>query len=173
MLYDLVTLSISTFFLFNVNTRDKRFSRMIKILFYDGLGYFVVLTGSNIINIILYRTSDPILQSSGASLGYAVVWIMSQRILIRLREVASQFERQANRIVVARNLQSAKDVAIAIRSQFDSTSPVLDAINTSANPQLGVQVRVEQSVAVEYESRDYDCDCDRDRKPSIAWDSRS
>jgi hypothetical protein len=64
MLYDLVTLSISTVFLFNVNTRDKRFSRMIKMwvfwlsvclsimsslyylsLFYDGLGYFVVLTG--------------------------------------------------------------------------------------------------------------------------------
>jgi hypothetical protein len=116
-----------------------------------------------------------------------VVWIMSQRVLIRLRgalcsplhpmlsqiiaDVALQFERQANRIVITRDLQSAKDVAIAIRSQFDSTSPVLDAINTSADPQLSVQVRVEQSVAVEYESRDYDRD--HDRKPSIAWDSRS
>jgi hypothetical protein len=112
---------------------------------------------------------------------------MSQRVLIRLRgalhsplchmlseiiaEVASQFERQANRIVITRNFQSAKDVAIAIRSQFDSTSPVLDAINTNADPQLGVQVRVEQSVAVEYESRDYERD--HDRKPSITWDSQS
>ena len=80
-----------------------------------------------------------------------------------IAEVASQFERQANRIVITRNLQSAKDVAITIRSQFDSTSPVLDAINTHVDPQLGIQVRVEQSVAVEYESRDRD----RDRKPSI------
>lgn len=110
------------------------------------------------------------------------MWIMSQRILIRLRgglysfghhlysemivDVAAQLDKQADRIVIARNLQSAKDVAKAIRSQFDSVSPVLETITTA-----DVQVRVEQSVSVEYEPHDYDRD--HDRKPSFAWDSRS
>jgi len=178
MLYDLVTLSISTVFLFNLNTRDKRFSRLLRIMIYDGLGYFVVLTASNILNIILYRTSDEALQSSGASLAYAVVWIMSQRILIRLQEMAAEFDKQVDSVIITRNLQSAKDVTKAIRSQFDSKSPILEIphtpgsseANKNADVELDVQVRVEQSVSVEYQS--WNRDRDHHRKPSFTWDSR-
>jgi len=57
---------------------------------YDGLGYFVALTAVNMMNVFLYRGAPHSIQSSGASLGYAVIWIMSQRILIHLREASVQ-----------------------------------------------------------------------------------
>ncbi|KAH7910356.1 hypothetical protein BJ138DRAFT_1153035 [Hygrophoropsis aurantiaca] len=85
MLYDLATLVISTIYLLRFNTHSGRFARLIRVMIYDGLGFFVVLTASNVLNLILYRASDEAVQSSGASLGYAVTWIMSQRILIHLR----------------------------------------------------------------------------------------
>ncbi|KIK78757.1 hypothetical protein PAXRUDRAFT_311174 [Paxillus rubicundulus Ve08.2h10] len=85
MLYDLGTLTVSTVYLIRHNAIDGRFSRLIKTMLYDGLGYFVALTAVNIFNVILYHSRDEGLQSSGASLGYVVTWIMSQRILIHLR----------------------------------------------------------------------------------------
>ncbi|KAF8995471.1 hypothetical protein BDQ17DRAFT_1365656 [Cyathus striatus] len=72
-------------------------------MLYDGLGYLVMLTAVNILNLVLYRTSRDV-QNAGlvnvvfttvtdinhaittlrASLGYCVSWIMSQRLLIHL-----------------------------------------------------------------------------------------
>ncbi|KAI9455409.1 hypothetical protein F5148DRAFT_392447 [Russula earlei] len=87
MLFDLLTLSISTFYLLKVKAPSASVSsKMAKILLYDGLGYFVALTAVNMMNIILYRGAAKAIQSSGVSLAYAFTWIMSQRILIHLRE---------------------------------------------------------------------------------------
>ncbi|KAG2139322.1 hypothetical protein DEU56DRAFT_326608 [Suillus clintonianus] len=60
-------------------------SRLVRVLMYDGIGFFIVLSASNVLNLVLYHTSDAETQSSGASMGYAVTWIMSQRILINIR----------------------------------------------------------------------------------------
>lgn len=131
-------------------------------MLYDGLGYFAVLTASNILNIILYQTSNPALQSSGASLGFAVVWIMSQRILIHLREVVAESNKPTS-VVIARNTHSSHDVARAVRSQPDSKSP----IRSNADVELAVQVHVEHTLSVDSESLDHDRDSDH-HKPSFA-----
>jgi len=141
MVYDLVTLAISTWFLFKLNIRDPRFSRIPKIMFYDGIGYFVVLTASNIYNLILYRMKNPVLQSSGANLGFAVVWIMSQRILIHLREVVIESNKTGDSAVL-RSLQS-KRVAKAVRPQTDTKS------HTPTDSDVELQIRVEQNVLVD------------------------
>ncbi|KIJ05259.1 hypothetical protein PAXINDRAFT_21465 [Paxillus involutus ATCC 200175] len=64
MVYDLGTLVVSTVYLVRHNV-NGRLSRLIKTMIYDGLGYFVALTAVNIFNVVLYRTSDEGLQSSG------------------------------------------------------------------------------------------------------------
>ncbi|KAI0297911.1 hypothetical protein BC826DRAFT_134641 [Russula brevipes] len=86
MLYDCLTLSISTYFLLKLKASAvSTTTKLLRILLYDGLGYLVALTAVNLMNIILYRRAAKSIQSSGASLEYAVTWIMSQRILIHLR----------------------------------------------------------------------------------------
>ncbi|KAH9964954.1 hypothetical protein BC827DRAFT_1265636 [Russula dissimulans] len=59
-------------------------------LLYDGLGYFVVLTAINLMNIFLFRGASVVTETSGASLAYSITWIMSQRILLHPREASSQ-----------------------------------------------------------------------------------
>ncbi|KAF8259685.1 hypothetical protein EI94DRAFT_998546 [Lactarius quietus] len=88
MLFDFLTLSISAFFLMKVRklTSSSRALRLVKIILHDGLGYFVALTLMNAANIFLFRGTEHLIQTSGASLGYTVTWIMSQRILIHLHE---------------------------------------------------------------------------------------
>ncbi|KAL6306086.1 hypothetical protein BKA93DRAFT_195112 [Sparassis latifolia] len=85
MFYDVVTIGISTYFLVSFSPSSGRLSRLVRLMLYDGIGYLVLLTAANVLNLVLYRTSDGTTQSSGACLSFAVVWIMSQRILIHLR----------------------------------------------------------------------------------------
>ncbi|KIM89675.1 hypothetical protein PILCRDRAFT_812483 [Piloderma croceum F 1598] len=117
MMYDLVAMTISTVFLFNMNIQDKRLSRLPKIMFYDGLGYFVVLTATNTVNMVFYLKSRPVLQSSAANLGYAMVWIMSQRILIHLRELATE-SNTPDGIIISRNLESSRAVQVHVEQTF-------------------------------------------------------
>ncbi|KIK35273.1 hypothetical protein CY34DRAFT_783215 [Suillus luteus UH-Slu-Lm8-n1] len=58
MSYDLAVLTISTVYLLRYNPLSGRCTYPLPLLIYDGIGYFVVLTGSNIFNIVLYHTSD-------------------------------------------------------------------------------------------------------------------
>ncbi|PPQ98410.1 hypothetical protein CVT24_004089 [Panaeolus cyanescens] len=88
IIYDVLTTGISlmpkTFDYKDVKTNPD----VSKPMLYDGLGYLVVLTAVNILNLILYRTSAEIQVrisfTAGASLAYCVSWIMSQRLLIHL-----------------------------------------------------------------------------------------
>ncbi|KAH8993122.1 hypothetical protein EDB92DRAFT_435436 [Lactarius akahatsu] len=82
MLYDCLTLSISAVYLMKVKSVAPSTSRLFKILLYDGLGYFVVLTFTNLANILIFRGTDHLLQSTGAPFEYSVTWIMSQRIFV-------------------------------------------------------------------------------------------
>ncbi|OCH93932.1 hypothetical protein OBBRIDRAFT_239320 [Obba rivulosa] len=120
MSYDFITLCISVWFLLGFRSSSGRMSHLVKIMFYDGLGYFVVLTASNIFNLIIYHTSDETTQSSAASLGFAVTWIMSQRILIHLREAAEAHQRATH--IVTRPLSSAHEISHVMRSQFEAKS---------------------------------------------------
>jgi len=165
VLFDAATCIISTFFLVRSASGISSMSIMVKMLFYDGLGYMAALTAVNILNLILYRNSvGKSTQSSGASFGYMVVWIMSQRILIHIHEVAE--ERSHQRIFVTHQIAAPRDISHAMRNQFNS--PVKDGIETP-NDGLDVQVQIEQAVMV-----DYDPVYGREnyRKPRVMWDKK-
>jgi len=155
MLWDTGTLSVSTFYLVRYNSINGRWSRLIRTMIYDGLGYFLVLTGVNIFNLILYRASDQGVQSAGASIGYAVTWIMSQRILIHLRELSEPAEiTRFENIILTRPLQPGRSVVNALRSQCDIQKTPIDMEYAPSPPReldLDVQVVVEQSVTVDYD----------------------
>lgn len=187
MFYDVTTLAISSYFLIglsnalNNNYRHntpfvlhqqllasfRRMSGLVQLMFYDGLGYFLVLTAANVLNLILYRAADEAYQSSGASVGYAVTWIMSQRILIHLRDAAA--EHQATNFVVTQQLHSGRDITRAMRSNLDGSdhkgrfhdefqmkkghkNADLESVseNGLTDVDLDVQVQVEHTVAVDY-----------------------
>ncbi|KAF8842009.1 hypothetical protein BDN67DRAFT_434197 [Paxillus ammoniavirescens] len=156
MVYDLGTLIVSTIYLVRRHNMNGRFSRLIKTLLYDGLGYFAALTAVNIFNVIFYRESDEIVQPSGASFGYAVTWIMSQRILTHLRELNSKSEGFDN--VVTRQFRPGRDAATAIRSLQKGPvvvdiGPDSPAAKSTDEMELDIRVDIEQSMAVHF-SRD-------------------
>lgn len=122
MSYDLAVLTISTVYLLRYNPLSGRLERLVRVLIYDGIGYFVVLTGSNIFNIVLYHTSDIQTQAAGASIGFAVTWIMSQRILIHLRELSEAETRRLDNVIAARSPPNARDVLPTIRSPLTAKS---------------------------------------------------
>jgi len=89
MVYDLVTFGISCYYLmYGLPWDFFKFSKFVRMLVFDGMQYFVALTAVNILNLIIYRSKDRWIQSSAAPFGYLITWIMSQRILIHMRESA-------------------------------------------------------------------------------------
>ncbi|KAI6115107.1 hypothetical protein EV401DRAFT_1977508 [Pisolithus croceorrhizus] len=80
--YDLVTLGISTVRLFQYETHFSRFNQLTRVLLYDGLIFFVALTGEcpfpsycmiylaersqavNVLNLILYQGTNVVAQST-------------------------------------------------------------------------------------------------------------
>lgn len=154
MMYDLVILAISTTHLLQYDILSSRLERVVRVLMYDGIGYLIVLTGSNILNIVLYHESDVQTQSAGASIGYAVTWIMSQRILIHLREMQEDPTRES--VVLARPAQSARNMMSGIRSKNDT-----DSVASHANNDMGLDIRVcvERSVVVDYANESGHSDC--------------
>ncbi|KAG2091832.1 uncharacterized protein F5147DRAFT_722960 [Suillus discolor] len=150
MMYDLVILTISTVHLLQYDVLSNRLERIVRVLMYDGIGYLVVLTGSNVLNIVLYRESDVQTQSAGASIGYAVTWIMSQRILIHLREM-QQAPPHMETVVLARPAKNAKNIMSDFLSKSNVdfvTSPRSMHINNDM--ELDIRVCVERSVVVDY-----------------------
>ncbi|KAG9311763.1 hypothetical protein JVU11DRAFT_8006 [Chiua virens] len=155
IIWDTGTLSISTFYLVRYNSIHGRLSRLIRTMIYDGLGYFLALTGVNVFNLILYRASNPAVQSAGASMGYAVTWIMSQRILIHLREMSEPAElARFENIILSRPLHPGRDIVAAFRNPDEIQKTPIDMEYAPSTPReldLDVRVHVEQSVTVEYD----------------------
>ncbi|OJA11115.1 hypothetical protein AZE42_10194, partial [Rhizopogon vesiculosus] len=180
MLYDLIMLAISTAYLLRYNPLSNRLGRLVRVLIYEGIGYFIVLTckyalfvpntplsnvssAANVFNLILYRTTNVQNQAAGASLGYAVTWIMSQRILIHRRELAAPESRPLDNVVLARpaHSTSTRNVMSTLRSQLDSKSRMdadvapISPRNTHNNDvELDIHVCVERSVVVDYMNGD-------------------
>jgi len=89
--YNLVTFCISCYYLvYGLPWEFCKFSKFIRLLIFDGMQYFLALTAVNILNILVYRSKNRFIQSSAAPFGYLITWIMSQRILIHMRESASE-----------------------------------------------------------------------------------
>ncbi|KIY65879.1 hypothetical protein CYLTODRAFT_399754 [Cylindrobasidium torrendii FP15055 ss-10] len=93
IIYDILTLSLSTYYLIRGGSGLKGMTNLVKTMVVDGLGYIVVLTAINILNLILYRTRVPEAQAAGATLGFAFTWIMSQNMLIKIRKVVNGSNR--------------------------------------------------------------------------------
>ncbi|KAL1943804.1 hypothetical protein VTO73DRAFT_3622 [Trametes versicolor] len=118
IVYDILTLGISSMYLISFSPNSGKMQHLRRIMLTDGLVYFVALTGVNIFNLILYRRPNEAIQSSGVSLGYALTWIMSQRILIHLRDAAAAHNRTVTtQLVVSRALPSAHSIQHAMRTQ--------------------------------------------------------
>ncbi|PBK90945.1 hypothetical protein ARMGADRAFT_933342, partial [Armillaria gallica] len=86
MAYDIVTLGLSTYYLIKAGGAGvSSMTGLVKAMIMDGLGYIVILTITNTLNLVLYRASQLDAQAAAASLGFAFTWIMTQNILIKTR----------------------------------------------------------------------------------------
>ncbi|KAH9003854.1 hypothetical protein EDB86DRAFT_2890437 [Lactarius hatsudake] len=122
-------------------------SRLFKILLYDGLGYFVVLTLTNLANILMFRGTDHLLQSTGASFEYSVTWIMSQRILIHLRDA-----RTDQTPVILAPLPSSRAKHQKRTEQGHIPGSQDQFSNTKSD--LELQVRIDKSIVVDARAQD-------------------
>ncbi|KAG1737425.1 hypothetical protein EDB19DRAFT_1829528 [Suillus lakei] len=162
MMYDLVMLTISTTHLLRFNPSSSRLERVVRVAQSNAR--------SNILNIVLYRESDVYTQGKfrivwyrgsdysedtiRASIGYAVTWIMSQRILIHLRAQEEMHEApRIKSVVLTRPARSARDVMSGFRSQPDPKGDVDFATsprNAHANDvELDIRACVERSMVVD------------------------
>jgi len=165
IIYDLVITAICMMYLlrYKAFSNSTLFSKFIRMMFYDGLNYFVALTAVNILNLILYRQSEAI-QTAAASLGYCVTWIMSKRLIIHLHAVS--MERNENLDAPLPFSQSLSSPHIQTQferkptsvASLDLTIPEFDIDGMEAGvdwpEDMGVYVqRVEKTVQVERRPR--------------------
>ncbi|KAG7441845.1 uncharacterized protein BT62DRAFT_466126 [Guyanagaster necrorhizus] len=86
MLYDVVTLGLSTYYLIRVGGAGlSSMTGLGRAMIMDGLGYIAILTITNTLNIVLYHELELESQAAGVSLGFTFTWIMTQNILIKTR----------------------------------------------------------------------------------------
>ncbi|KAF7317428.1 hypothetical protein HMN09_00479500 [Mycena chlorophos] len=101
--YDFIVTCISGWYLLRMalppRTAVTGMSRLSRMILIDGLWYFVVLSAANLASVAFYRitdikfsTKDPAvkgdLQTAAATMGYAVRWIMAQKMIINLHQAA-------------------------------------------------------------------------------------
>ncbi|KZV97104.1 hypothetical protein EXIGLDRAFT_764707 [Exidia glandulosa HHB12029] len=86
MSFDMLALCISSAYILRHAPRPLRMGCGLtgfpRAMFEQGLLYYIALTLINVANLVFYRLTRLSLQSSAASLGYVISWIMAQRILI-------------------------------------------------------------------------------------------
>ncbi|KAG1728802.1 hypothetical protein EDB19DRAFT_1832657 [Suillus lakei] len=189
MLFDIVMVAVSTTHLLRYNPMSSRVERLIRVLIYDGIGYFIILSGkvkrveSHPLSYDRFRDaarlcwlvlvisrqgySDCSERIIRASIGYAVTWIMSQRILIHIQEMREPDDQHLENVVIARPTPTAQKKLSGLRSYFESKtrskspksseSPFdVEFAHTSPrnrhpnDMELGVRVCVERSVVVDY-----------------------
>jgi len=168
MLYDFLVLSISTHHLLKLraSTTMSTSSKLLNILLYDGLGYFVALTAINLVNIFLYRGVGGAIQSSGASMEYAVIWIMSQRILLHLREVRARQTSVVNVSQIPRPspITSGSHLHKATYRNKSDGDASMDAGNNydTALSDFNVAVRIERTIIRDTEPLDEESTAERE-----------
>jgi len=150
MLFDCLALSISTVYLLKKKPKAKPqsyASKLLKIMLYDGLEYFVALTATNLINIFLFRAGNLTTETAGTSLGYAMTWIMSQRIILHPRET----ETEGTPVIVRR--PTVSPLSFGVETMYDIRSD--DSVTVDSqdkpfklprDPVTEIEVCVEQSI---------------------------
>lgn len=111
---------------------------------YDGLGYLIVLSASNVFNFTLYISYRHVqdVQSAGVSVCYAVTWIMSQRLLTHLHEVYVDGRNHVDQVIaLSKNSNTTRGIR---RSLFKSELKDPDCELTADLEMSPVQVRVER-----------------------------
>jgi len=124
IVYDVIMTAMSIWYLlkYKMTTTNSLVSKVTKMMLYDGLGYLVVLTAVNLLNLILYKTSIDI-QNAAASLGYCVSWIMSQRLLIHLYKVSrSGHQMETTDAILSATPNKSIDAFDLTRPDFDVES---------------------------------------------------
>jgi len=183
MIYDTTTTSVSVWYLlkFKLTTSNSVMVKLTRMMLYDGLGYLIVLTGINIFNLILFKTSQDI-QTAASSLAYSVSWIMSQRLLIHLYD-ASREHREDDlsgaEITITKNIGSARDISRVVRTQFDHKNetpfelarrPHIESGTEEGEypDDIGIQVRIEKTVKLNHYARNYELeDYTRSRRSQV------
>lgn len=124
-------------------------SRITRMMLYDGIGYFVFLTGVNVVNLMIYRSNSE-MQTAGASLGYAATWIFTQRLLIHLHEMSldRRNESMYEAYTISQTISSARAVNRAIRSQFEPKGNFADTLELT-NPDFDLDT-VEAGLASDF-----------------------
>jgi len=123
ILYDTVVTVMSLGYLLKYKSSNPSSAvvvRLTRMVVYDGLGYLAMLTASNVINLMLYlwyeQRED--VQSAAVSVGYALTWIMSQRLLTHLHGVYTESR--------SHNVTPITPTPIASFPHFTSTGPHTD-----------------------------------------------
>lgn len=162
--YDVATTLISISYLLKckLTSNNSMMSKLTKMMLYDGLGYFFVLTAVNFLNLFIYRENDTV-KTAAASLSYCVTWIMSQRLLLHLHAASRERRNESINaaVTITQTIESARQVSRAMRSQFeqkrsdafDLTVPDFDLETMEsghgAHEDTGVEVRIERTVRFE------------------------
>ncbi|KAG2015848.1 hypothetical protein CC2G_009077 [Coprinopsis cinerea AmutBmut pab1-1] len=164
MIYDVAITGMSIYYLlrYKLVMKNTVMSKVTRMMMYDGLGYLLVLTGVNILNLLLYKTASEI-QTAASSLGYCVAWIMSQRLLIHLYDASRERDEGSynEAVTISQNVGTAREVSRVVRSRLDSKHGVpfdftRSTVQVDPNApnhhqvtfpdDVGVQVRVERTV---------------------------
>ncbi|KAF7298130.1 hypothetical protein HMN09_01034400 [Mycena chlorophos] len=184
LVYDFATSMVCVWYLLKLRPLTSSvMSRVSRMMLVDGLWYFLALALVNVINLIFYRRpdigppsastqSEVELQTAAASLGYAMTWIMSSKLLVHLRDASTELKDDSlpnGAVTVTHQLSSARDISRALRSQFKSKSggrfeltvPDFEA-SIGEIEDVDVHVQIERSVRMEpqlstrvYELEDY------------------
>ncbi|KAF8510604.1 hypothetical protein JB92DRAFT_2938764 [Gautieria morchelliformis] len=139
ILYDITCLCIATGFIVDQRRMQPKhhIDGLSKMLLQEGILYFILITAVNLLNLVLYATGSEKLQTSGATLGYALTWILSQRLIIHLREFRTTIRPPEHPPPVNNN---------------PPKSGFFMASHTKADKvELGVQVTIEENVKVDYD----------------------
>lgn len=124
IVYDACITTMSIYYLlrYKLAMKNTMMAKVTRMMLYDGLGYLLVLTGVNILNLILYKAAGDI-QTAGSSLGYCVSWIMSQRLLIHLYDASREREDSGSydeAVTISHQIGTARDVSRVIREHLEN-----------------------------------------------------
>ncbi|KAF9219601.1 hypothetical protein BS17DRAFT_789051 [Gyrodon lividus] len=101
IVYDITTTTISVSYLVKYKRTLSNTSiifRFIDSMLYDGMGYFVMLTVPNAVNLALFQSHDPI-QTAAVTIGYVMTWLMSQKLILNQYK-ARMHHRLANSLAM-------------------------------------------------------------------------
>lgn len=188
ILYDIIATVIAFVYLLKYKSFTISGSVMSHLtrMMYEGLGYLTVLSASNGLNLILYlstQNQQQDIQSAAVSIGYAVTWIMSQRLLIHLHRISPENpSRDINQVVtVSRNgntTRATRGINHGVRSQFERKNSDFEFADrdfeherdSELPPLHSVEVRIERTVQLQHDQLSFQRDNYRATGTSIDKD---